>query len=253
MNSARRHRWDLTPAQVAEVQRALAARVSLQGPLPAAPFLVAGCDAAGVGRWARRDERIVAAILVFRWPRGELVDAAAVRVPSAFPYVPGLLSFREAPAYLEAWHALRARPDVLLCDGQGIAHPRGLGLAAHLGVRLEIPAIGVAKSRLVGCYREPGRRRGCATRLLLGRRVVGRVLRTQDGVRPLYVSPGHRCGVDEAAALVLRLAPRHRLPAPTRLADAWVARLRVQPDAPPPASLWGSTAEAPGDGASNSR
>ncbi len=226
------HPWDLTPQEAFRIQRELSARVRLSGRAPRGPFLVAGCDAAGSGRWARRDERITACVIVFRFPGWETVDAAWACGPSRLPYIPGLLSFREAPLYLEAFAKLRLRPDLLLCDGQGIAHPRGLGLAAHLGVLYDLPTIGVAKSRLVGEHRTPGRARGCSVRLMLAGRVVGRVLRTQTGVRPLYISPGHRIGIDGAAALVLRLAPRYRLPEPTRRADQWVGRLRRQPDSP---------------------
>lgn len=234
MNPVEPHPWNLTPREAVRLQKELAQQVIRRGAAPREPLLVAGCDAAGRGRWARRDEEIIAGVLVLRIPGWELVDAAWARGPSPFPYIPGLLSFREAPLYLKAFHKLRLRPDILLCDGQGIAHPRGLGLASHLGLLLDLPTVGVAKSRLVGEHREPGRRRGCATRLLLDGHVVGRVLRTQDGVRPLYISPGHKIGVAEAVSLVLRLAPRYRLPEPTRLADIWVTQLRTEERSPPP-------------------
>lgn len=228
------HRWDLPVCEAFALQRALARHVCLSGDGPRAPFLVAGCDASGSGRWSRRDERITAAVIVLRYPGWERVASAWVQGPSPFPYVPGLLTFREGPLYQEAFARLPVRPDLLLCDGQGIAHPRGLGLAAHLGLLYDLPAIGVAKSRLVGSHRDPGVRRGCATRLEFKGREVGRVLRTRTGVRPLFVSPGHRLGIGAAARLVLRLAPRFRLPEPTRLADRWVGRLRHDPQTPPP-------------------
>ena len=234
MKPVRRHRWDLAPRQAFALQRRLAAHIRLQGSLPPPPWLVAGCDAAGSGRWSRRDERITAAVVVLRYPGWALVEAAWAQAPARMPYVPGLLSFRETPVYLRAFRSLRTRPDLLLCDGQGIAHPRGLGLASHLGLLLDLPTIGVAKSRLLGTHRPPGRSRGCATRLIHEGKVVGRVLRTQDGVRPLYVSPGHRVGVDDAARIVTRLAPRYRLPEPTRLADQWVRLLRRSGGSPVP-------------------
>ncbi|MCK4303554.1 MAG: endonuclease V [Candidatus Eisenbacteria sp.] len=221
-----RHAWDLTPRQAIALQRDLARQVSLGGKPPKKPFLVAGCDASGSGRWSRRDERLIAGVLVFRYPGFEIVDHVSVSRPSPFPYIPGLLSFREAPLYAEALQQLKVTPDLLLCDGQGIAHPRGLGLASHLGVLFDLPSIGVAKSRLVGKHREPGRSRGCSTRLLINGTVVGRVLRTRTGVRPLYISPGHRIGVEEAAEAVLAMATRYRLPEPTRAADIWVGQLR---------------------------
>ncbi len=227
---------ELTPREAVALQRTLARRVRIRGRPPVEPYLVAGCDASGAGRWSRGDERITAGVLVFRIPGGELVDAAHVQRPSPFPYVPGLLSFREAPLYAEALRRLRHPPDLLLCDGQGIAHPRRLGLASHLGLLFDLPSIGVAKSRLIGEHREPGHHRGCAPRLRIEGEVVGRVVRTRDGVRPLYISPGHRIGVDEAARTVLRLTAGYRLPEPTRLADLWVGRLRRgESSEPPPA------------------
>jgi deoxyribonuclease V len=219
------HRWDLSPREAVALQRELAARVVAAGDAPREPFLAAGCDAAGSGRWARRDERITACVIVLRVPGGEVVDRAWARGPAPFPYVPGLLSFREAPLYLEAFAKLSVRPDLLICDGQGIAHPRGLGLASHLGVVLDLPSVGAAKSRLIGAHRAPGRSRGGSTLLTHRGRAIGRVLRTRTGVRPLFVSPGHRIGIDAAASVVLLLATRHRLPEPTRLADRWVREL----------------------------
>lgn len=225
METVLTHRWDVTPREAFALQREFAARVRAAGPGPRGPLLVAGCDAAGSGRWARRDERITAGVIVFRYPGGEIVERAWARGRAPFPYVPGLLSFREIPLYLEAFAQLTTRPDLLVCDGQGIAHPRRFGLASHLGVLFDLPSIGAAKSRLIGTHREPGRTRGSSVRLVHADEVVGRVLRTQDGVKPLFVSPGHRIGVAAATALVLRLAPRYRLPEPTRQADRWVGEL----------------------------
>lgn len=236
MKPRRRHRWDLSPRSAVLLQRRLARAIILHGPPLREPLIVAGCDAAGTGRWAARDEEIVAAVVVLRVPGWECVDSAWVRRRSTFPYVPGLLSFREIPAYLEAFERIRVQPDVVLCDGQGIAHPRGFGLAAHLGLLLDIPTIGVAKSRLIGEHRVPGISRGASAQLRIGERVVGRVVRTQNRVRPLYVSPGHRVSIDAAARLVVRLAPRYRLPEPTRLADIWVRRLKAGEDVQPPAA-----------------
>jgi deoxyribonuclease V len=138
---------------------------------------------------------------------------------AAFPYVPGLLAFREVPWLLAALRDLDARPDVLVCDGYGIAHPRRFGLACHLGVLTGLPSIGVAKTPYVGEHTEPAAGRGAHTELLDGGETVGRVLRTQDGVRPVFVSVGHGIDLDTASELVLRLAPHHRLPETTRAAD----------------------------------
>jgi deoxyribonuclease V len=187
--------------------------------------MVAGADVA----YDSRRERLVAAVLVFRLPGMECVEARQVVRPIRFPYVPGLLSFREAPAILAACDRLTARPDLLLCDGQGIAHPRGFGLASHLGLLLDVPSIGCAKSRLVGTHGEVGPHHGDRSPLRYQGKVVGSVVRTRDEVRPLYISPGHRIGVPASIRLVLGLCRGFRLPEPTRQADILVGRVCHDP------------------------
>ena len=156
----------------------------------------------------------------------ELIDRAGVVAEATFPYLPGLLSFREAPPVIEAFGRLSTRPDILLCDGQGIAHPRRLGLASHLGLWLGIPTIGCAKSRLFGSFAEPGQSRGDWSPLKDGDETIGAVLRTRDRVSPLFVSPGHLCDLEGAIAAVLDAARRYRLPATTRLAHDFVNEMR---------------------------
>ena len=170
--------------------------------------------------------RLYAAVLVYRYPEIELVESRLVVRPIRFPYVPGLLSFRELPAIMAAWNQLLTRPDLVLCDGQGIAHPRGIGLASHLGLLIATPTIGCAKSRLVGEHDEVGPRAGDRVPLLWQDRTVGAVLRTRDGVSPLYVSPGHLIGVQAAVRLVLRCCRGFRLPEPIRQADILVGKAR---------------------------
>lgn len=215
-----RHPWPRGVRQAMALQEGLRGRLLIGGS-PRRIRLVAGADVA----YDPRRNRMVAAVLVFRLPGMDLVEARQVVRPIRFPYVPGLLSFREAPAILAAWDRLTHRPDLLLCDGQGIAHPRGLGLASHLGLLLDVPAIGCAKSRLVGTHGEVGPRRGDRTPLRYQGRVVGSVLRTRDTVRPLYISPGHRIGVPASVRLVLGLCRGFRLPEPTRQADLFVGRV----------------------------
>ncbi len=166
-----------------------------------------------------------AAVVVVRLPGLEPVAQAWARGPVTFPYVPGYLSFREGPVFLRAVRRLRVRPDLWLFDGQGIAHPRGFGLAAHLGVLLDAPSAGCAKSRLVGEHREPGRGRGEWAPLMFRGKQIGAVLRTRDGVRPLYVSVGHLISLRAAVRWVLASC-RYRVPEPIRLAEQLVNRLK---------------------------
>ena len=214
------HRWPRSARAAAALQSRLAGRLEIRSG-PRCVGLVAGADVA----FTAGGTMLVAAIVILRHPGMEIVETSAVRRPVTFPYIPGLLSFREAPAIVAAWRRLRRRPDLLLCDGQGIAHPRGLGLAAHLGLLLGVPAIGCAKSRLCGTHDEPGPRRGDRAPLVLNGHVVGAVVRTRDRVRPLYVSPGHLVGVEAAVRWVLACGGGFRLPEPTRQADRLVGRL----------------------------
>ena len=213
-----RHRWRVTPAQGRAIQDRLRAKVRLTS-LPAVS-VVAGLDCAFSA------ERVFAAAVVWDVQRGAALETRTHSRPLAFPYVPGLLSFREAPALLGALRRVRTPVDALLCDGQGLAHPRRFGLACHLGVLLDLSAVGCAKSRLVGEGAEPGRQRGASTPLTHQGEQVGALLRTRTAVKPLFVSPGHRCDFDGAVHLALRCGGGFRLPEPVRLADALVAAFK---------------------------
>ena len=224
------HPWDITPRKAIELQRELAAAVS-EAPIIGPVRTVAGVDCAFLAEgkaWAnrRRDVRIIAGAVLCDAASMEVVASAHVVRDCGFPYVPGLLSFREAPAVIAAVNRLPCRPDLLMCDGQGLAHPRGLGLASHVGLWLEIPTIGVAKSRLCGEHRMPGRNRGCRTQLRHEGAVVGTVLRTRTDVKPLYISVGHRVSLADAVGWTLRCCRGVRLPEPTRRAHRYVSRLR---------------------------
>lgn len=174
---------------------------------------------AGVDVGYERHEQVSrAAVAVLSFPGLRLQESAVARAPAGFPYVPGLLSFREVPAILAALERLKEPPALLLCDAQGYAHPRRFGLACHLGVLVDIPAIGVAKGRLVGAHEEVPPERGAWRPLVDRGEVVGAALRTRTGVRPVYVSPGHRVSLETALRLVLQAAPTYRLPEPIRLA-----------------------------------
>jgi len=210
------HSWNLTPRAAIALQHRLRSRVVRLG-RPRQVRTVAGTDVGfeGGGGIAR------AAVAVLSFPRLELVDWAVARRPARFPYVPGLLSFRELPALLAALERLRVSPDLILCDGHGLAHPRRFGLACHLGVVCGVPSIGVAKSRLIGEHGEPGRRRGARVPLRDKGEIIGAVLRTRAGTRPLFVSIGHRVSLPVAVRYVMACTTRFRLPETTR----WAHRL----------------------------
>ncbi len=202
-------------AEALGVQDRLRPFVDLVGPGPAEPATVAGLDVA----YAEDGDRLAAAVTVLDARTLRVVDSAVVIGRPAFDYVPGLFAFRELPALLDALERLTTRPDLLVCDGHGLAHPRRFGLACHLGVLTGLPALGVGKTPLVGTWDPPGEGRGAWSPLVDGAEVVGRVLRTQAGVKPVFVSVGHRMGLESACARVLALAPRYRLPETTRTAD----------------------------------
>ncbi|MGW4295694.1 deoxyribonuclease V [Micromonospora chersina] len=206
------------PADAAEalrIQEELRPRVDLVGPGPVAPATVAGLDVA----YSDSGDRLAAAVTVLDAATLAVVDEAVDVGRPAFDYVPGLFAFRELPALLAALERLTVRPDLLVCDGHGLAHPRRFGLACHLGLVTGLPAIGVGKTPLVGVWDEPAPQRGAWTPLRDGGEVVGRVLRTRDGVKPVFVSVGHRMSLDNAVDRVLALTPRYRLPETTRTAD----------------------------------
>ncbi len=207
------HPWDVTPKEAMIIQDGLRKAIVTEDELGLVRT-VAGVD---IG-FAERNAITRAAVAVLSFPEMELVDRAIVHRPTTFPYVPGLLSFREAPAALEALGKLSVRPDLLLCDGQGRAHPRRFGLACHIGLLSDLPTIGVAKSRLVGEHEPVDQERGSRQPLMQDGEVIGMVLRTRTSVKPLYVSVGHRISLETAVDYVLRSAPRYRLPETTRQA-----------------------------------
>lgn len=215
------HSWELSPREAIALQRRLQAKI-VTGDRLGPVRHVAGTDVGfeNAGRVTR------AAVAVLTFPALELADWAVIRQPTRFPYVPGLLSFREIPALLVALTRLRVRPDLVLCDGQGLAHPRRCGLASHLGLVAGFPTIGVAKSRLMGTYREPPQRRGAWTPLRDGGEIIGAVLRSRSHVKPIFVSIGHRVSLDTAVACTMACVTRYRLPETTR----WAHRLASGPE-----------------------
>lgn len=222
----RLHPWQVTVAEAKQIQLRLRRRLSFVTPAGFEPQVVAGADVAfeRVGRATRA----FAAIVSLRLPDLSQVEAATAAVPVQFPYVPGYLSFREIPALVRAWRALRVPPDLLVLDAHGYAHPRRMGLACHAGLVFGVPTIGCAKSLLVGAHGRLGGKRGSRALLMDGAEAIGCALRTRTAVRPVYVSVGHRVDLQTATQIILRLTPggRFRSPEPTRLADQLAGRLR---------------------------
>lgn len=225
------HSWSVTPTHAIAIQRRLAGRVVCRGRMPT-PRLVAGADLA----FSPDGKDCIAGVVVWDVLRREIVEQRVARRAVQFPYVPGLLTFREAPALLAALRRLLCEPDVFMFDGQGYAHPRRFGLACHMGVLLDRPSLGCAKSILVGKCEMPHRSRGSATCLMRNGECVGMAVRTRDDVKPLYLSIGHRMSLSSAVRVVLACCNGLRLPEPTRLADKLVRRERVQALPPPDAA-----------------
>ena len=215
------HSWDLTPAAAVEIQRELAPRVETRTPLTKCQ-LIAGADIS----YNRYSSRHYAAVIVLRLSDWTVVETQEAVGDVAFPYVPGLLSFREAPVLLEAFAKVQAQPDAVMFDGQGLAHPRRLGLACHVGLFLDVPSLGCAKSRLTGKYKEPGKAPGSIAPLVDREEVIGSVVRTKYNVKPVYVSAGHRIDLPSAVRVVLASCHGYRIPEPTRLAHLYVNELR---------------------------
>jgi len=224
------HEWNLSYTEARRLQTELAGRVELV-PLRQEPGLIAGLDCA----FSKDGKRTFAAAVVLKVvgsraaPEGfefEYVETVTAEQRTGFPYIPGLLSFREAPTCLEAVGRLTRQPDLFMIDGQGVAHPRRLGLAAHLGLFFDKPTIGCAKSRLIGTYEEPGPGKGAYSLLYDGAEVIGAVVRTQSRIKPVFVSVGNKCTLEDAVSVTLACAARYRIPEPTRLAHQAVSRLK---------------------------
>jgi len=215
------HRWNLAPKAAIRLQDKLASRVRVER-LKRKVRLVAGVDVA----FGSDGARCIAGVVVYELDTSRTVEQTWAVRPVRFPYIPGLLSFREAPAALAAIRKLKHEPDLFIFDAQGLAHPRRLGLASHVGLLMDRPSIGCAKSRLCGAHEEPPDQPGRFAPLIDQGRLVGAVLRTRVGVKPVFVSVGHRVTLDEAVHWVTTCATRYRLPEPTRRAHLLVTERR---------------------------
>ena len=215
------HSWDVSPQEAMAIQLRLRSQLRLYGTGPFAT--IAGVDVA----YDKSSKLMFAGVVVMSDDGRDLLETATATASADFPYIPGLLSFREIPAVIKAWNRLKTMPDCLICDGHGLAHPRRFGLACHLGLLLDRPSIGCAKSRLVGTYQEPRKRRGSVAPLLDQGEQIGVVVRTKDGVTPVFVSQGDRIGLDAAVQTVLATCRGYRLPEPQRRAHLLVTKMRL--------------------------
>jgi deoxyribonuclease V len=217
------HNWNLSYSQAIALQKSLSRKVQLFE-LRKQPKIVAGIDCA----FSRDKKRIIACVVLLKLPDFELIETAIAKQKLTFPYIPGLLSFREAPACISAVKKLKHQPDAFLIDGQGIAHPRRFGLAAHLGLFFDKPTIGCAKSRLIGSFEEPAIEKGSFSLLKDGREVIGAVVRTRTNVKPVFVSVGNKCLLKDAIKITLDCTSRYRIPEPARLAHQLVSTLKLK-------------------------
>jgi len=217
------HNWDLSYSQARQLQAELAPKIQHTA-LNRPPRSVAGIDCA----FSKDGNRIYAAVVVLTLPELALIETAHADQPTRFPYIPGLLSFREAPVCLAAVEKLKSLPELFIVDGQGIAHPRRFGLASHLGLLLDRPTIGCAKSKLTGTFDPPAPQKGSYSPLLDADELIGAVVRTRTNVKPVFVSVGHKCSLKDAIELTLACTSRYRLPEPTRLAHQLVGKLKAR-------------------------
>lgn len=230
MNSL--HSWTEDPSTAIQLQKTLAPLVERDNRLPGHIELIAGVDVGFEPLDPKRNARIDpaapsvtrAVIVVMEYPSLKVIEQVLHRQPTTMPYIPGLLSFRELPAILGAYASLEHRPDLLMVDGQGIAHPRRMGIATHLGLWLDLPTIGVGKSRLCGRHTEVPDVKGATVPLVDKGEEVGRVMRSREGVKPLYISQGHRISLETACDWVRACLTRYKLPEPTRQADRLASR-----------------------------
>jgi deoxyribonuclease V len=209
----RLHRWDVTYEEAIELQNKLK-NLLVNQPYIGTPIFIGGADVS----YRLKENRFLATIVVLKYPELEIIDKAFFYGETKFPYIPGLLSFRELPPIIQTYEKLNILPDILVLDGQGIAHPRLFGLAAHVGVFLSIPTIGCAKKKLCGAFVMPDDKAGSSTDLVFNNLKVGKVVRTKLRCKPVFVSPGHLMDLESSQRIVLSCCKRYRLPEPTRIA-----------------------------------
>ncbi len=217
------HSWDLAASEAIKLQKNLGAKVICRGK-PKKIKTIAGADLC----FDKSRELGFCCITLMSYPDLEILQVYSYYDKVTFPYIPGLLSFREGPLFLKTFEKLEKSPDLIVFDGQGIAHPRRLGIASHMGLILDIPTIGCAKSKLTGEYKEPGLKKGDRSFLYdkSGKDILGIVLRTRDNVKPVFVSPGYKVGLKESAEIIMTCVKKYRIPEPVRMADIEVGKYK---------------------------
>ncbi|RMD91223.1 MAG: endonuclease V [Calditrichaeota bacterium] len=217
------HRWPSSYREARNLQIELARQLVLEFP-PVEINLIAGADAS----YVKGSKEVFAGVVVMKFPDLQIIEQASYKSQVNFPYIPGLLSFRESPVLLEAFAKLRSTPDVAIFDGHGIAHPRGFGLASHMGMWLNLPAIGCAKKNLVGTYKEVENSKGAYSLINYEGKVVGAALRTRTNVRPVFISPGYKIDLPNSLRIILSSVKKYRIPEPIRQAHIFVNQLRAE-------------------------
>ena len=223
MKDLKLHPWKVTPKEAVQIQTELRKRIEFHDAFDKVR-VVAGADVA----FDKQAHKGYGAVITYSFPGLEEIERKGVKAEIAFPYIPGLLAFREAPILLKAFASLETEPDVVLFDGQGLAHSRRMGIATHMGILLNKPTIGCAKSRLIGAFDEPGTDVGCYSPLLDGKETVGVVLRTRKHINPIFVSPGMHISLENCITLVLACVDGYRIPKPTREADRYAAEIKKE-------------------------
>lgn len=212
----------LSPSEAIALQQELRQKITLK-PLEKPVSTIAGADIS----FNKYSTTVYAGIVVLSFPDLQVIDKASVTDTTEFPYIPGLLAFREVPALSKAWEKLSTKPDVLVLDGHGIAHPRRMGIATHFGVVMQTPTLGCAKSLLTGRFKEPDNEPGSYTDMVHQNEVIGKVLRTKKNCKPVFVSPGNLITMEESIDLILQCIRKYRIPEPTRLAHNYVNEVRT--------------------------
>ena len=218
-----KHTWKVSPKEAKSIQLSLKRMLTFHTKIDFSQIrTIAAADIS----YNRFDDQLYAVVVFVNVPKLNLTDVYSTQAKASFPYIPGFLSFREIPPLLDIFKKISIAPDIIFCDGQGIAHPRGFGLASHLGIILDVPTIGCAKSVLVGKYVEPSLSKGSTSPLLYQEQEVGAAVRTRKGVKPVFVSVGHKLCLDDAVKIILQCSPKFRIPEPLRLAHRMVNEMR---------------------------